>query len=175
MFFRLAAFFWLTVVVAQAQTAVTLYANQLRNGQAVELDKHGWKYSPGDDPAWADPQLDDRAWATLADSAMPEDSPDGWRGTGWFRQQELTLAADDVVVLMSNGLPERFNAEGEMLDDTRIRRTLAVIAHQPSEQIINELVRLGDEWGAGRPQDDDITFVVLKLRSVQERRQEQVT
>jgi serine phosphatase RsbU (regulator of sigma subunit) len=86
-----------------------------------------------------------------------------------YRQQELTLAAGDVIVLMSDGLPERFNAEGEMLDDMRIHQTLAVIAHQPSEQIINELVRLGDEWGAGRPQDDDITFVVLKLRSGQER------
>jgi serine phosphatase RsbU (regulator of sigma subunit) len=86
-----------------------------------------------------------------------------------YRQQELTLAADDVVVLMSDGLPERFNAGGEMLDYMRIRQTLAVIAHQTSEQIINELVRLGDEWGAGCPQDDDITFVVLKLRGGQER------
>ncbi|MFN7944135.1 MAG: SpoIIE family protein phosphatase [Blastocatellia bacterium] len=69
--------------VAQAQTVFTLTAAQLQNGQAVELDKLGWKYSPDDDPRFAEPQFDDRAWATLADSARPEDS--AWRGSGWFR------------------------------------------------------------------------------------------
>ena len=82
-----------------------------------------------------------------------------------YRQQELTLAADDVVVLMSDGLPERFNAQGEMLDYERIRQTLPALAHQSSEAIIAELIRVGDEWSEGRPQDDDMTFVVLKIRS----------
>jgi serine phosphatase RsbU (regulator of sigma subunit) len=80
-----------------------------------------------------------------------------------YRQQELRLAADDVVVLMSDGLAERFNPQGEMLDYERIRQALPALAAQPSEAIITALLRLGDEWGEGRPQDDDITFVVLKL------------
>jgi serine phosphatase RsbU (regulator of sigma subunit) len=81
-----------------------------------------------------------------------------------YQQQELTLAADDVVVLMSDGLPERFNAQGEMLDYAQIRQALPALAHQGSEAIIAELLRVGDEWGGGRPQDDDITFVVLKVK-----------
>lgn len=67
MLHRLACFasiLLLTVVAAQPQTVVTLTADQLQNGQAVELDKLGWKYSPNDDP-----QFDDCAWATLSDSA----------------------------------------------------------------------------------------------------------
>ena len=82
-----------------------------------------------------------------------------------YQQQELTLAVDDVVVLMSDGLPERFNVRDEMLDYERIQQTLPVCATQSAEQIINELVRLGDEWSEGRPQDDDVTFVVLKIKS----------
>src|SRR5262245_18572355 len=75
--------FLLTVLAAQAQTVVTLTADQLQNGIAIELDKLGWKYAPGDEPRFADPQFDDRAWTTLADSAKPEDS--AWHGSGWFR------------------------------------------------------------------------------------------
>ena len=73
--------------------------------------------------------------------------------------------ADDVVVLMSDGLPERFNPNDEMLDDERIQQALPALARQSSEQIIAALIRLGDDWSEGRAQDDDITFVVLKTRS----------
>lgn len=81
-----------------------------------------------------------------------------------YQQQELTLAANDIVVLMSDGLPERFNPRDEMLDYARILQALPVLAQQSSEQIIAALVRLGDEWSEGRAQDDDITFVVLRVR-----------
>ena len=79
------AFMMLLASAGQAQSneVFTLAAGSLQNGQAVELDKLGWKYAPGDDPQFADPQFDDRAWATLTDSAKPEDS--GWHGSGWFR------------------------------------------------------------------------------------------
>ncbi len=82
-----------------------------------------------------------------------------------YQQRELTLATDDVVVLMSDGLPERFNPNDEMLDDERIHQALPALVHQSSEQIIAALIRLGDDWSEGRAQDDDITFVVLKTRS----------
>ena len=82
-----------------------------------------------------------------------------------YQQRELTLAAEDVVVLMSDGLPERFNVRDEMLDYERIHQALPALAHQSAEQIIAELTRLGDEWSEGRAQDDDVTFVVLKIKS----------
>ena len=39
----LTSFLWIAIVAAQAQTVVALTADQLQNGQAVELDKLGWK------------------------------------------------------------------------------------------------------------------------------------
>src|SRR5581483_6193016 len=81
-----------------------------------------------------------------------------------YRQQELTLASGDVVVLMSDGLPERFNAQGEMLDYERTKHAFAAAADQSPRQIIEHFVSVGDEWAEGRPQDDDVTFVVLKVK-----------
>ncbi len=81
-----------------------------------------------------------------------------------YRQQELTLAAHDVVLLMSDGLPERFNAAGEMLDYTAVKRAFAVSAHQAPQQIIEHLVKAGDDWAQGHTLDDDMTFVVLKMK-----------
>lgn len=79
-----------------------------------------------------------------------------------YSQQELALSSGDVVVLMSDGLLERFNRENEMFGEDRIKQALANLSHQSPQEIIEHLIGLGDQWAAGRPQDDDITFVVLK-------------
>ncbi len=79
-----------------------------------------------------------------------------------YRQRELTLAVDDVVVLMSDGLPERFNSRDEMLEEEAAKQYLAEHAQASAQEIINGLATLGDDWGGARPQDDDVTFVVLK-------------
>ena len=41
---------------------------------------------------------------------------------------------------------------------------LADIAHASPREIIDHFVRAGDAWASGRPQDDDVTFVVLKVK-----------
>ncbi len=81
-----------------------------------------------------------------------------------YQQQELTLAANDVVVLMSDGLPERFNLQNEMLEEEAAKQYLVAHAQACAQEIIEGLARLGDEWGGARPQDDDVTFVVVKVK-----------
>jgi serine phosphatase RsbU (regulator of sigma subunit) len=81
-----------------------------------------------------------------------------------YKQQELSISLGDVVVLMSDGLPERMNAAGEMLDYEATKCALAEAARQSPQEIIDHLVGTGDAWANGRPQDDDVTFVVLKLK-----------
>ncbi len=81
-----------------------------------------------------------------------------------YQQQELTLAVNDVVVLMSDGLPERFNPHGEMLEEQATKQCLAQHAQASAQELITGLAKLGDDWGGARPQDDDVTFVVLKLK-----------
>ena len=81
-----------------------------------------------------------------------------------WRQEEVTLDPDDVIVLMSDGFPERFNADNEMFGYEKAHGVLIAAASQSPQAIIEHFVRVGDQWAAGHPQDDDVTFVVLKVK-----------
>jgi sigma-B regulation protein RsbU (phosphoserine phosphatase) len=81
-----------------------------------------------------------------------------------YRERSLNLARGDVVVLMSDGYPERFNGRNEMLDYGSAKSVLADVAALSPQEIIDAFVNVGDKWAGGRPQDDDVTFVVLKVK-----------
>jgi serine phosphatase RsbU (regulator of sigma subunit) len=80
-----------------------------------------------------------------------------------YEQREIELSAGDCVLLMSDGFPEMFNEEDEMLGFDKAKRLLAVIADEPAQEIINRFVEAGEKWAGTRAQDDDVTFVVLKV------------
>lgn len=80
-----------------------------------------------------------------------------------YREQEITLDPGDVVLLMSDGFPERFNPANEMLEYELAHEILAAHHEQSAQKIVDHLVKAGDTWAQGRPQDDDITFVLLKV------------
>jgi serine phosphatase RsbU (regulator of sigma subunit) len=81
-----------------------------------------------------------------------------------YRECSMSLAPGDVVVLMSDGYPERFNGKNEMLGYGSAKSVLLEIAILPPQEIIEVLVKIADKWANGRPQDDDMTFVVMKVK-----------
>src|SRR5262249_53282351 len=81
-----------------------------------------------------------------------------------YRERSLSLAPGDVVVLMSDGYPERFNGKNEMLDYGSAKSVLLEIATLPPQDIIEVFIKVADKWADGRPQDDDVTFVILKVK-----------
>lgn len=112
---------------------VTLSASEL------DLTRAGWRYHPGDDPRWAAPDFEDRAWpfaetTQLLASAPP---PGGWSGIGWFR---LRL---DVAPELTNrplGLSiEQWGASEIYLDGKLIRRTGAPAGEANAEQAVKNV------------------------------------
>ncbi|MDX2032953.1 MAG: SpoIIE family protein phosphatase [Blastocatellia bacterium] len=82
-----------------------------------------------------------------------------------YHPQTFSLAPGDVVVLLSDGFPERFNEANEILGFSRAGEMLPDLAPLSPQQIIDRFVDAGDQWAQGRPQDDDVTFVVLKMNN----------
>jgi len=81
-----------------------------------------------------------------------------------YKKRETNLAPGDTVLLMSDGFPELFNDKDEMLDYPRVKEIFKDAADRSADEIIVHLNEAGESWSNGRPQDDDITFVVLKVK-----------
>jgi serine phosphatase RsbU (regulator of sigma subunit) len=81
-----------------------------------------------------------------------------------YQQQEISLSSGDCVVILSDGFPEMFNAENEMLGFAEAADVLPDIAANSSQEIISRFVKIGETWAGTRPQDDDVTFVVIKIK-----------
>ena len=68
-------------------------------------------------------------------------------------------------MLMSDGFPELFNDSREMLGYDRAVSIFAEVAHQSPEEIIEHFKASASTWMNGRAQDDDVTFVVMKVKA----------
>ena len=82
-----------------------------------------------------------------------------------YHQAEITLAPNDVVLLMSDGLPERFNPASELFEYERTKTALSTHACAAPDAIVEGLLRASDEWASGRPLNDDLTLVVIKRKA----------
>jgi serine phosphatase RsbU (regulator of sigma subunit) len=74
------------------------------------------------------------------------------------------LAQGDVIILMTDGFAERMNNKKEILGWDKGKELLAGMNGLSADQIVKEFVKASDEWGGERPQDDDITFVAIKVK-----------
>jgi serine phosphatase RsbU (regulator of sigma subunit) len=110
------------------------------------------------------PALVYRAARRVVEEISLRGVPLGSLTTYTYRELSLGLAPGDVVVLMSDGYPERFNGKNEMLGYGSAKSVLLEIAILPPQEIIEVFVKIADKWADGRPQDDDMTFVVIKVK-----------
>lgn len=90
--------------------------------------------------------------------------PLGWVADFRYEQQELEFLAGDVILMMSDGFPERLNPRGETLGYEKAKALLAQAATETPQRIIARFVQASEDWARGRPQNDDTTFVVVKAK-----------
>jgi serine phosphatase RsbU (regulator of sigma subunit) len=65
---------------------------------------------------------------------------------------------------MSDGFPELFNHQKEILDYDKATDIFKSVADKSPDEIIKSLLNAVDEWKSGVNQEDDITFIVVKMR-----------
>ena len=74
------------------------------------------------------------------------------------------LGKGDTILLMSDGLPELFNDEKEMFGYKRARNLFEELAEKSPEDIISGLNKAGSDFVNDKDPDDDVTFVVIKVK-----------
>ena len=81
-----------------------------------------------------------------------------------YETTEMPLKSGDTILLLTDGLPEQMNSKDEMFDYPRVKKRYSAIIDDSPETIIKKLVKSGDRWMNGTTQEDDITFVVIRVK-----------
>jgi sigma-B regulation protein RsbU (phosphoserine phosphatase) len=88
---------------------------------------------------------------------------------GGLKDEEFILEtrnfeSGDVLVQLSDGLPEAPNSKGELYDYDRLRDLIQNSCHLTAQEIINVLIQSVDQWLEGMRNPDDITLIVTKKK-----------
>ena len=75
---------------------------------------------------------------------------------------KIDFKEGDVIVMISDGLPELPNPNNELLDYEKVEECFRDHSEKDAEGIKNALVELSDQWANGVMNPDDITIVVIK-------------
>ena len=81
-----------------------------------------------------------------------------------YRSTCIELAEGDTVLLMSDGFPELFSPDREMLGYDRAADVFARAGEASPDEVIRHLRETTEAWTGGRRPDDDVTFVVLTIK-----------
>lgn len=103
------------------------------------------------------------ATATVAHVTL-KGIPLGSGFNGHYTSKRFPLGPGDVLVFMSDGLPEMFNAGNAMLGYEPVESELMSTASRPAPEILERITRRAEEWRAHSPLRDDVTVMVMKMK-----------
>ena len=80
-----------------------------------------------------------------------------------YEPGSVALRPGDVLVIVSDGVSEAENPEGDMYGEERVAHLVAEHLHESESEIHEHLVEAVTRFRAGAPQGDDMTLVVAKV------------
>jgi phosphoserine phosphatase RsbU/P len=81
-----------------------------------------------------------------------------------YSLKENHLESGDTILLMSDGLPELSNDNKEMYGYDRTKTEFHSVGAKEPEEIVDHLKNSASQWSNGKAPDDDVTFVVIKVK-----------
>jgi len=81
-----------------------------------------------------------------------------------YKIKECKLNSGDIILLLTDGLPELKNKVEEQFGYRRVKNTFLELSDSEPEKIISKLKDVGSKWVNDKDPDDDVTFVVIKVK-----------
>jgi ligand-binding sensor domain-containing protein len=79
-----------------------------------------------------------------------------------FDQTTTDFNQGDILVIISDGLPEAPNLAGELFDYQKLQDLITTYGNKTAQEVIDQLMMEADAWLSGNHNPDDITLVVIK-------------
>ena len=103
-----------------------------------------------------------KASSSTVEELMQSGLPLGGLKDETFDQLTRSFESGDVLIQLSDGLPEAPNAKGELYDYDRLKLLIQASGQLSAQKIIDVLIESVDQWLEGNRNPDDITLVVIK-------------
>ena len=81
-----------------------------------------------------------------------------------YKSEEVNIKSGDVILFMSDGFPELFNTNNDMLGYEKAVEIFCETASNKSGEVIEQLIYGAKNWAGNCPLQDDITFVVVNIK-----------
>jgi serine phosphatase RsbU (regulator of sigma subunit) len=103
-----------------------------------------------------------RAQEQITEEIMLPGIPLGSFSKVEYDQYTTQLNSGDILAIISDGLAEAPNPQGDLFDYAQIQLVMNKNAHLDAQGLIDVLMQKADEWLAGAHNPDDITIVIIK-------------
>lgn len=80
-----------------------------------------------------------------------------------YQERALTLHTGDTLVMMSDGFPERFNKQDDILGYDTVQTICAEAKELSAQKLIDHCTQAAERWAEGAPLNDDMTFVTVHV------------
>jgi len=81
-----------------------------------------------------------------------------------YKIHEKVVKSGDIILLLTDGIPEQMNEDEEMYDYPRVKDQFIKVAEKTPSQIIDHFIKSCDNWMGSAIQADDITIMVIRIK-----------
>ena len=81
-----------------------------------------------------------------------------------YNVHEKEVNSGDVIMLLTDGIPEQMNIDEEMYDYPRVKDQFVRVAEKAPSEIIDHFIKSCDSWMGDAIQADDITIMVIRIK-----------
>jgi sigma-B regulation protein RsbU (phosphoserine phosphatase) len=85
-----------------------------------------------------------------------------------YEVKKFQLQLGDTIMLYTDGISEGKNAEGRQWGDRALKKTLGALAGKRVKQLKETVVSTFNQHTKGAVQEDDVTFLLLGWKGLQE-------